>query len=506
MNLRFILSGLCFFTVLLILFVAPALAKYSGGSGEPNDPYLISTADDMDQIGINSSDWGKYFKLTNDINLSVYRSNAFNRIGVSPSLSFSGVFDGNNHTIFGFTYNCMNCGNIGIFGYVSAAGRIENIFLVDANIIGQAYVGGLVGYNEGTITNCYLSGIVAGVPGSDYIGGLAGNNTGTISNCYLTVSITGHLTIGGLVGKNDGGSIEKCFVSGSVGDGNSSEQIGGLAGINYGDIHDCHYTGSVTSGRFSSNIGGLVGVDGNVGHITSGCSSTGTVNVGINSHNIGGLAGLNNGPVTQCFSTAEVVGGIDSRCLGGLVGTNNDGNISNCYSTGNVTGENPVGGLAGANGSPTHRSPAVISNCYSTGSVVGNISGGLVGANSADVNNCYFLDIAGPNNGAGISLTDAQMKHQASFFSWDFVWETANGTNDVWAICEGVSYPKLAWQFIVGDSDNDKDVDFSDFAELANKWMQADSTLYCGGTDLTGDGLVDLNDLAAFVQNWLQGF
>jgi hypothetical protein len=79
----------------------------------------------------------------------------------------------------------------------------------------------------------------------------------------------------------------------------------------------------------------------------------------------------------------------------------------------------------------------------------------------------------------------------------------ANGSNDIWAICEGVSYPKLAWQFTTGDTNNDKNVDFTDFALLANKWMQADSNLYCGGTDLTGDGLVDMFDIAVFVENWL---
>ncbi|MGA2070051.1 MAG: hypothetical protein ABSG97_01775 [Sedimentisphaerales bacterium] len=41
---------------------------------------------------------------------------------------------------------------------------------------------------------------------------------------------------------------------------------------------------------------------------------------------------------------------------------------------------------------------------------------------------------------------------------------------------------------------------------MGNKWMQADSTLYCGGEDLTGDGLVNLDDLAALVEHWLQGF
>jgi hypothetical protein len=48
-------------------------------------------------------------------------------------------------------------------------------------------------------------------------------------------------------------------------------------------------------------------------------------------------------------------------------------------------------------------------------------------------------------------------------------------------------------------------VDFSDFAMLSSKWMQADSNLYCGGSDLTGDSFVDLDDLDAFVENWLVG-
>ena len=122
--------------------------------------------------------------------------------------------------------------------------------------------------------------------------------------------------------------------------------------------------------------------------------------------------------------------------------------------------------------------------------------GGLVGENVGPLIKCYFLDVAGPNNSHGTPLTDTQMKQQASFVGWDF--------NDVWAICESVSYPKLVWQFVVGDSDNDKDVDFIDFAAMGLKWMQADSPLYCGGTDLTGDGLVDLDDLDAFAENWLQ--
>jgi hypothetical protein len=152
----------------------------------------------------------------------------------------------------------------------------------------------------------------------------------------------------------------------------------------------------------------------------------------------------------------------------------------------------------------------LIVRCYSTAYTGSGNTGGLVGTDYGGTVIASFWDTQtsnANNSGGGTGKTTAEMQTKSTFTDagWDFVWETANGPNDVWAICEGVSYPKLAWQYVVGDSDSDKDVDFIDFAPFANKWMQADPTLYCGGIDLTGDGFVDLNDLAAFVENWLVG-
>jgi hypothetical protein len=89
---------------------------------------------------------------------------------------------------------------------------------------------------------------------------------------------------------------------------------------------------------------------------------------------------------------------------------------------------------------------------------------------------------------------------------WDFVGETDNGTEDIWGICEGQDYPKLTWQFVVGDFDGDKTVDFLDFCILAEHWLAADGSFWCGGggTDLTNDGQVDFQDLMIFVENWLR--
>jgi hypothetical protein len=417
-GLRFSIFNLLFLVAVIVWPATVLEAKYSGGSGTVNDPYLISTAEDMNQIGHNQSDWNKHFKMTADVNLSAYSGTQFNRIGTDAGHLFSGVFDGNGKTICGFTYTAANSDYIGIFGRVNTAGRIENVSLIDVNAIGRDYVGGLVGYNEGTISNCNSTGNIADGNSSQYLGGLVGENTGNISNCY---------------------SI------GTIASGDGAGYIGRLAGGNAGSINNCYSTGTTTSGDHSGGIGGLVGE--NVGNI-SNCYSMGTVASGDVSGDVGGLAGNNSGSISNCYSTSTVTCGKDSWSLGGLIGENYEGSISNCY----------------------------------------------------------FLTGSGPDNGYGKPLTDANMKQQSSFAGWDFVWETVNGPNDIWAICEGGSYPKLAWQFMPGDSDNDKDVDFVDFARTGLKWRQADSNLYCGGMDLTGNGWVDWGDLAIMCDHWLEGF
>ena len=63
-------------TLTAYLFVLPAQAQYGGGTGEPNDPYLIYTAEHLNAIGAEPNDWDKHFKLMADINLSGYSYDA----------------------------------------------------------------------------------------------------------------------------------------------------------------------------------------------------------------------------------------------------------------------------------------------------------------------------------------------------------------------------------------------------------------------------------------------
>jgi len=140
--------------LLVLLFVClldlPVKADYGGGTGQPDDPYLIYTAEQMNEIGSNPNDWDKHFKLMADIDLGRYQGTDFNIIGESRSNAFSGVFEGNNKKISNFTYTCENATYIGLFGYV-VGGRVEDLGLINSNVeISRGnFHGCLVGNLEG---------------------------------------------------------------------------------------------------------------------------------------------------------------------------------------------------------------------------------------------------------------------------------------------------------------------------------------------------------------------
>jgi hypothetical protein len=74
------------------------------------------------------------------------------------------------------------------------------------------------------------------------------------------------------------------------------------------------------------------------------------------------------------LENVSIDGGVDSNRIGGLVGSDRLSTISNCSSTGTITGNWAIGGLVGES------SDSVISNCSFIGSISGtNALGGLVG-------------------------------------------------------------------------------------------------------------------------------
>jgi hypothetical protein len=483
------ISAIVVFLLSFSILPHSVLAKYSGGSGEPNNPYQIVTAADLNDIGNHPEDFNKCFLMIADVNLAQYTGDQFNLIGTS-SMPFAGSFDGNGYVIKNFTYDADYYDYCGLFRFTGAQAILKNINLSDVNICGDYEVGALVGKNKGTIADCKVSGSVYGY----------------------------YWDTGGLVGYSESGIIRNCISDASV--ISKVGEVGGLIGYAYGtNLINCHATGNVAdTSTGGGETGGLAGYARDC--LIANCSATGNVT---GATLVGGLVGLNQANITNCFATGDVNAVGEA---GGFVGRSWDTviTISNCYAGGNIYATNAAGGFAGS----AFYNQSFL-NCYCTGTVTApNKSGSFIGAvyfNSSYPNNfanCFSnqdvnptLSTAGwlqstnlPGNPDGILASTIQSLKTRSTFTnagWDFVWETVNGPNDIWAICEGVSHPKLAWQFIVGDSDNDKDVDFVDFALMGLKWMQADSNLYCGGMDLTGNGLVDLNDLAIICDNWLEG-
>ena len=174
---------------------------------------------------------------------------------------FNRVFEGNGLTISGL-YIDNNIGFLdGLFSELNADGVIKNVGLLDVSIRGDAGVGGLVGGNQGTIINSYVT--TATIVGSFQIGGLVGGNHGTIINSYVTTAtIVGSIQIGGLVGFNKGDIISSFAYADVIG---STEAYGGLVGVNEGKIINTYAAGTVASTVASTQTvtiaGGLVGWD-----------------------------------------------------------------------------------------------------------------------------------------------------------------------------------------------------------------------------------------------------
>ncbi|MHC4344055.1 MAG: GLUG motif-containing protein [Planctomycetota bacterium] len=430
--------------VLVLCLARSAPGKYGGGSGTAGLPYLIDTPEQMNEIGANPDDWSRYFKLTADIDLSGFDGKggrpAFNIIGYyingGSSRAFTGNFDGNGHAISNFIYDSNHGNNtVGLFGYVNSAGAmIRNLTLssVDVNSTTWLGTGALVGEMfDGNVDNC---SVLAGtVSAESSAGGLVGFTWyGLITNCNSEVTVSAEWAAGGLVGGNA-----------------------------FADVSDCTSSCVVTG---ETEIGGLIGD--NSGGVTN-CRSSGSVNATVRS--AGGLIGSSSDVVEKCCSTAGVTGDDE---IGGLIGRNL-AEISDCYARGSAYGNSEVGGLVGLFWNVPSEN-GVISNSYSATSTNG---GGLIGYNIDGVVNASFWDNQASGTGwshGGTGKTTDDMKTKSTFTNagWDFADETANGTEDIWDICEETNYPRLVWQIPPADFVCPDGVDFRDFSVFASYWLK----------------------------------
>ncbi len=262
------------------VFPSQAHAQYDGGAGTQASPYLIRTAQQMNEIGTSPGDWSAHFKLVADIDMNELGDSAYNIIGTATT-NFSGIFDGNDHEISNFSLTTTHALNTGLFA--SVHGEVKNLALVKPTIVAQgSSVGALVGYlDNGSVNFCEARG--ASVSGADDVGGLVGRNAGRIFGSSSSGQVAGNANVGGLVGLVTDGTVN---ASSSKADVSGNWNVGGLLGKTGNElaaVRNCYATGSVVG---DTNVGGLVG------QIERGaaqrCFSAGSVS---GNQYVGGLAG-----------------------------------------------------------------------------------------------------------------------------------------------------------------------------------------------------------------------
>ena len=406
---------------------------FEGGTGTPEDPYQIATAEQLDAIRNNL---GASYVLVNDIDLSNYGNWvpigwSFDPNPSPGSTFFYGTLDGQNHSISNLTINydafvadssnpCPNRlglfyeihDNLGNFGdgcgWVRIGGIVKNLNLDNINFSTTTKPlprsGGIAGYTLGRvlISNCNVSGSIsdsATTGNSSTLGGLCGyidyfelsdsDDISELSDCTSSVSITvsrtspqageaGDVTCGGIVGSSSYFSnISNC--------------------INYGSI--------TVSGLpfFRCVVGGIVGkfLEGSIDK----CVNYGTLSVEDSVYYfhyyltggcyIGGICGYSDG---QCYSNPPA----DYRFT-----------ITNCVNSGNINGsvtssdsEATSGGVAGICAAPDNAwtgnsTQTYIDNCFNTASKVNFIFNRAdvfsypsycISTNSEIVRSVYFLD------------------------------------------------------------------------------------------------------------------
>ncbi|MBO7606793.1 MAG: hypothetical protein J6T28_04160 [Paludibacteraceae bacterium] len=187
------------YTILWMSLINTCLSFAMNGTGTQEDPYQISTADELYEFAqiINGThptiepNWDACAILTSDIvvndtllgndgNVRTNEIREWTPIGdLSKATGFRGVFDGKGHTISGLYCSSNTTDGLGLFAY--STGEIRNIGVLDSYFEGADNVGGICGYNAGAISYCYC---VSTVLGNENVGGIVGWSNDPISFCY----------------------------------------------------------------------------------------------------------------------------------------------------------------------------------------------------------------------------------------------------------------------------------------------------------------------------------
>jgi hypothetical protein len=369
------------------------------GSGTETDPWRIYNQQDLEDmhnlLGAYGEFEGQYFKIMNNITLEgswtgigspEISTASSNSPYVSGGLGFAGTLDGDGKTI-SISRSAETSGVGGLINYLTPKGTVKNLtvegtFTVSSNDSDTSTstststidaVGGIVGYNSGTIDNvtnkvtvtasdCYNVGGIAGFNNGYYNTSGTAAGTGEVSGYILnssnTGAVSGYAKIGGITGENSG-VINSCWNTAAVSSVyNGRSGVGGIAGragnngtaVEKSLIWNCYNTGAVSAGE-GSWAGGICGFENSL----SVCANSyDTGNVAAYKYN-DAISGDTEGVNHNCYYLygTDGVQGFDGSsekgetALRGLTSTLNSGNNANIWvaDSNNVNNGYPV--LAG---------------------------------------------------------------------------------------------------------------------------------------------------------------
>ena len=380
--------------------------EFEGGNGTINNPYQIASWNQLSNVR-NYLTSGIYFILNQNLsylNLGYANNvrtpeglveNGFGWLPIAGQTNiFLGIFNGNNKSISNLEINRPLQSNIGLFGHNGLSSLVKNLGILNAVIIGNDNTGSIIGHNNyGSLESCYMD---------------SNSLTGPTTPTTLATIITGDLYVGGLVGNNNNSNIEKSYSNGTI---NGTSYVGGITGYN------------------------------------------------------------NGGNIANSYSVSSVFGtSVSSLYIGGLIGKNLNATVAYCYSAGVVqftqVGGNQIGGLIGNNESST-----LTGNVWDSETSLRRTSSG------------------------GISKTRVQMKIKETFISlgWNF--------NTVWDIIEAplnACYPFLILPEQIPPPGNE---------DLGSILLNGTSTSYLSIPNdeiVPGVGYFDINTDSDFTVEWFQ--
>ena len=242
--------------------------KNPDAANSADNPYLIATEADLQALAciVNSGARSNGHYLQTDPITLTKEHTPIGIVTSSAYRNFKGTYDGGNNAITGLTINKPEEAYQGMFGRIENA-VIKNVVLVDCDITGANYTGGVVGYmncysENKNLEKCIVSGAVKVADGQSwgYHGGIVGSmDYGTIDCCVNMASVTGNGQYhGGIVGNVDmyGTNLKNSFNAGVV---EGTSYVGALVGRNKGVLANNYHTASTTGGVGEN--GSAVGTD-----------------------------------------------------------------------------------------------------------------------------------------------------------------------------------------------------------------------------------------------------